>query len=107
MKRSGALPLRRSSRIQLRVPVKLSGTLPEGRHFAQDTHVLSISKYGARLITHLPLKVGMQVRVQPRRGRDSALFRVAWMGREGTPSEGEVGIEYVRVSNLLGVTFPE
>ncbi len=99
--------LRRSSRIYLRVPVKLSGTLPDGKPFSEDTYILTISKYGARLVTRLGLKVDMRVKVQPRNGKDSALFRVAWVGREDTPRAGEVGIEYVRVSNLLGITFPE
>ncbi len=100
-------PLRRSSRIYLRVPVTLSGTSPEGKPFSENTYILSISKYWAKLVTQLPLRVDMRVKVQPRNGKDSALFRVAWVGREDTPRAGEAGIEYVRVSNLLGITFPE
>ncbi len=100
-------PLRRSSRIYLRVPVHLSGTFPDGKPFVEDTHILSISKYGAKLASRLPLKVGMQVKVKPKKSHDSALFRVAWLGAPDSPRSGEVGIEYVRVSNLLGVVFPE
>lgn len=100
-------PLRRSARIYLRVPVHLSGTFPDGKPFSEDTHIVSISKYGAKLSSRLPLRVGMQVKVKPKKGHDSAMFRVAWLGASGSPRAGEVGIEYVRVSNLLGVAFPE
>lgn len=99
--------LRRSSRVNIAIPVRVSGMLADKKPFTEDTYVVSISKYGAKLKTQQPLKVGMQVRVQPRRRREGGLFKVVWTGREGTPREGEVGIEYVRVSNLLGVAFPE
>ena len=99
--------LRRSTRIYIRVPVTLSGKLPSGKAFSEDTYILSISKYGARLQCLQPLKVGMQVTVQPKRGNVSALFRVAWTGTVNTPREGEIGIEYITVSNLLGVSFPD
>lgn len=101
------VPLRRSTRIHVRVPVTISGKLPEGKPFTEDTHILTISKFGAKLKTQLPLKVGFQLKVQVGRRREAALFRVVWTGREGTAREGEVGIEYVQVSNLLGVTFPD
>lgn len=99
-------PLRRSTRVIARAPVTISGVL-DGKSYTADAHILTISKYGARLKVDLPLKVGMEVHVQPKQGESSALFRVVWTGREDTPRAGEVGIEYVKVSNLLGVTFPE
>ncbi len=100
-------PLRRSSRVNVRIPVTISGTLGDNTPFVEDTTILSISKYGAKVRTRLPLTMGMQLRVQPKQHGESGLFTVVWVGRRGTPREGEVGIEYVRVSNLLGVTFPE
>ncbi len=75
--------------------------------FREETLILSISKYGAKIQTRLPLAMGMKVRVQPKQRSDCGFFNVVWVGRPGTPREGEVGIECVRVSNLLGVTFPE
>jgi PilZ domain len=107
MKPDGLAPLRRSVRVQVRVPVTISGTLPDGSPFRQHGHIVTVSKYGAKLKTELPLKVGTQVRVKPEKGSQPGLFRVVWVGREGTPRAGEIGIEYLRVSNLLGITFPE
>ncbi len=98
---------RRSARVHVNVPITLSGKLPGGKSFTEDTYIISISKYGAKLRSNQPLQVGTRLKVQPKRGRQSGLFRVVWIGREGSPREGEIGIEYVRVSNLLGVTFPD
>ncbi len=99
-------PLRRSSRVTVRVPVTISGTLPDGKPFSEDTQILCISKYGAKVKAQSPLSVGMELKVQPKQRREAGLFRVVWTGREGTPRAGEAGIEYVKVSNLLGVSFP-
>jgi hypothetical protein len=99
--------LRRSARVNVRIAVKLSGTLPDGKVFSEDTSVVTVSKYGAKLKTQQPLTVGMEVKVQPRGRRQAGLFKVVWIGRPGSPREGEVGIEYVHVSNLLGIAFPD
>ncbi len=99
--------MRRSTRVNVRIPVRISGTLGDNTPFVEDTSVLSISKFGARIQTRLPLTAGMKLKVQPKQQGESGLFAVVWVGRQGTPREGEVGIEYVRVSNLLGVTFPD
>ena len=98
---------RRSTRVHVNVAVVLSGKFPGGKPFSEETLIMSISKYGAKVKTDLPLKVGMQVKIQPKKRREAANFRVVWKGREGTPREGEVGVEYVKVSNFLGVAFPD
>jgi hypothetical protein len=105
--KSASSPLRRSARVNIRMPVKISGTLPDGKPFAEESFVMTVSKFGAKIKSAQPLKVGTQLKVQPRGRRDSALFRVVWIGREGSPREGEIGIEYIKVSNLLGVAFPD
>ena len=90
----------------MRIPVTVSGTLPEGQPFAEDTFVLTVSKHGAKLKTKSRLQTGMQVTVKPKLRKEAAEFRVVWTGRPGTLREGEAGIEYVKVSNLLGIWFP-
>ncbi len=100
-------PMRRSARVNLRMPVMISGTWPDNKTFTEETQVLTVSKYGAKIKSQQPLKVGMQVKVQPKGRRESAIFRVVWTGRVGSPREGEIGIEYIRVSNLLGVAVPD
>jgi hypothetical protein len=103
----GSLPLRRSARVNIGCPVTISGVLANNLPFAEETKVVTISKHGARLKTHLPLRVGMHVKIQPLNGSNVGFFKVVWVGRAGTPRAGEVGVEYAgKVSNLLGVNFP-
>lgn len=99
--------VRRSARVNIRIPVTISGTSADNKVFQEDTFAVTLSKFGAKIKTNIPMKEGMQLKLKPKGRKDTALFRVAWIGREGTPREGEVGIEYVKVSNLLGVAFPD
>ena len=99
-------PLRRSTRIQLRIPVLISGTLADGKRFLKEVHVLSVSKFGARIKADVKLSVGAEVRVETKQ-KAGATFRVVWVGLEGTPRAGEIGLEYVKMSNLLGISFPQ
>ena len=100
--------MRRSARVNIRCPVKISGMLANSLPFAEDTKITSISKFGAKLKTRVPLRVGMQVKIQPVYGDIAGVFKVVWVGREGTPRAGEVGVEYPDcVTRVLGVIFPE
>jgi hypothetical protein len=106
-KPAGSTPFRRSARVQVRIPVTLSGTLPDGKAFSEETYITSVSKYGGRIKSGSPVTVGVEVKVQPRLKREAGLFRVVWVGREGTSRAGEIGLEYVDLLSLFGVTFPE
>ena len=107
-KMGSSLPFRRSARVNIGCPVKISGTLANNMPFAEDTRILTISKYGARLKTSIPLQVGMRVKVEPLRGENSGVFKVVWVGREGTPRAGEVGVEYGKgIAGILGINFPD
>jgi PilZ domain len=102
-----ASPIRRSARVQIRIPVTISGSLAGGSPFVEDTYVVSVSKFGAKIRTQHPLEPGMEIRVKPRTRREDAPFEVVWVGREGTLRAGEIGVQYVKVSSLLGVWFPD
>lgn len=76
--------------------------------FAEDAQITTLSKYGAKLKTRLPLQVGMQLKVEPLLGRNAGVFKVVWVGRAGTPRAGEVGVEYGReIAEILGINFPD
>ena len=75
--------------------------------FAENARIVTLSKFGAKLKTRIPLQVGMQVKVQPLQGENSGVFKVVWVGREGSPRAGEVGVEYAReTADILGINFP-
>lgn len=107
-KTSTSLPYRRSARVNIACPVRLSGTLPTRTPFAETARIVTLSKFGAKIKTSLPLNVGMQVKLQPLRGKNEGVFNVVWVGREGTPRAGEVGVECTHgVASILGITFPD
>jgi PilZ domain len=99
--------MRRSTRIQVRIPVAVTGTLPGGEAFTEQTHVLTVSKFGARLKCRHPLSPGMEIRVKPKAAIADALFHVVWAEGSENNGSGEVGIQYVNASNLFGVAFPD
>jgi hypothetical protein len=106
-KTTGLLPLRRSSRVNVGCPVTISGTLPNDVPFTEDAQVVTVSKYGAKLKTQIPLQVEMKLRIQPRQGKNSGVFKVVWVGRKGTPRAGEVGVECAKETTaILGINFP-
>ncbi|HXW13440.1 MAG TPA: hypothetical protein VEN79_02935 [Terriglobia bacterium] len=108
VKSTSSSPLRRSMRVNIGCPVRISGTLANHMPFAEDAQIVTVSKYGAKLKTHLPLRVGLQLKVAPLRGKNSGVFKVVWVGREDTPRAGEVGLEYAReVGSILGINFPD
>src|ERR1022692_3793264 len=80
-KTTSSLPPRRSSRVNIGCPVTISGVLTDHAPFAEDTRIVTVSKYGAKLKTRIPLQVGMQVKVKPLGGTKSGVFKVVWLGR--------------------------
>lgn len=98
--------MRRSTRVQVRIPVIVMGTLPNGETFSEETYVVTVSKFGARLKCSYALTPGMELRVKPKAGDEDALFQVVWTGGRSGPS-GEVGIQYVKRANVFGVAFPD
>lgn len=102
---SARASMRRSTRIQVRIPVSVTGILPSGEPFTEQTYVLTVSKFGAWLRCRYPLSPGMEVRVRPKVGNADGLFHVVWVGG-GAGNPDEVGIQYVKPSNLFGVVFP-
>ena len=60
---ASSVPLRRSTRVNIGCPVRISGTLANHAPFAEDAQIVTLSKFGAKLKTHLPLRVGMQLKV--------------------------------------------
>lgn len=98
--------MRRSTRIQVRVPVSITGVLPGGKSFTEQAYVLSVSKYGARLKCRHPLSPGMEIRVKPTAGDHDAVYQVVWTG-SGPDDSDEVGIQSVNPSSHFGISFPD
>ena len=107
-KSTTSLPLRRSTRVNIGCPVRISGLMPNHAPFSENAQIVTVSKFGAKLKAPIQLQVGMKVTVAPLLGKKSGVFRIVWVGRPGTPRAGEVGMEYAtEPTNLLGINFPD
>ncbi|MBI4464698.1 MAG: PilZ domain-containing protein [Acidobacteria bacterium] len=99
-------PVRRSDRISLRLPVRVSGAFAMGREFTTNTRTLLLSRHGAKilldheLIPHSTLSVGC---LETNKEADARL--VGFMGQE--PEGPSYGIEFLDKNvNLWNIEFP-
>lgn len=92
--RSQRLGKRRDPRIDLALPVLLTGTDSSGRPLDQRVITINISRRGALLngIHGLP---GPGDKISLARGHKKEEFRVAWVGGDNTPAAGQIGVAAV------------
>jgi hypothetical protein len=82
---------RRDPRIDVLLPVLLTGVDEYGRSLDQRVTTVNISRRGALLEgLHGRLRPGDHVNLA--RGHKKEAFRVAWVGEVGTPSERQIGV---------------
>ncbi len=92
--RAQRLGRRRDARIELALPVLLTGTDVRGRPLDQRVMTINISRRGA-LLDGVHGLVGKGDKISLARGRKKEQFRVAWVGEEDTPAEGQIGVAAV------------
>jgi hypothetical protein len=91
---------RREPRTEVSLPLLLTGTDVHGRPLDQRVTALNISRRGALL-------EGIHGRLQPgdkvclARGTQEEQFRVAWVGAEGTPGAGQIGVTAIAPKTSL------
>lgn len=92
--RAQRLGKRRDPRIDLALPVSLSGTDISGRPLDQRVMTINISRRGALMEgVHGMLKLGDEIFLSRLQKKEA--FRVAWVGGEGSPVEGQIGVSAV------------
>jgi hypothetical protein len=82
---------RRDPRIDVTLPVLLTGTDENGRPLDQRVTTVNISRRGA-LLEGIYGRVGLGDHVTLARANKKEQFRVAWVGEAGTPSDGQIGV---------------
>ena len=98
-----SLKARRSSRIALRVPVKIS---IRDSNAALDAQTTIINKNGARFECEQPLESMQEVVVCTHRG-NTAIGKVVWAGtRPNVDGNYDFAVELSKPANLFGVSFP-
>lgn len=95
-----ALARRREERLTLTLSVRLWGLDSEGKPFAQAAQTHDITRLGARVkpVTCLK-KAGDIIGVQY--GEEKARYRVVWVGKMGTPTEGMIGLSCVEPEKFI------
>jgi len=92
--RAQRLGKRRDPRIDLALPVLLTGTDVSGRPLDQRVMTVNISRRGALLEgIHGILGPGNKIFLERLHKKEQ--FRVAWVGREDTPAAGQIGVAAV------------
>jgi len=82
---------RRDPRIDVKLPVLLTGTDENGRPLDQRVTTINISRRGA-LLEGIYGRLRPGDRVDLARGQKKEQFRVAWVGDADTPSDGQIGV---------------
>jgi len=101
----GGVPLRKSARVFVEVPIRVRGARPNGPVFDEQTSIITLSKHGACLVSGYSLDVGMKLLLETVRGREFK-SNVVWVGSEASRSEGQVGVQCRGLAQSLGFQFP-
>lgn len=92
--RAQRLGKRRDPRIEIALPVHLTATDITGRPLDQRVMTINISRRGALLGgVHGMLKLGDEIFLERLQKKEQ--FRVKWVGDEGSPVEGQIGVAAV------------
>ncbi len=92
--RAQRLGKRRDPRIDLALPVMLTGTDSSGRPLDQRVITVNISRRGA-LLDGIHGMLGAGDKISLARGQKKEEFRVAWVGEDDTPRAGQIGVAAV------------
>jgi hypothetical protein len=92
--RAQRLGKRRDPRIDLALPVMLTGTDSSGRPLDQRVITVNISLRGA-LLDGIHGMLGAGDKISLARGHKKEEFRVAWVGEDDTPRAGQIGVAAV------------
>lgn len=99
------MPARHCDRIKLVVPVEVV-VQDESERRVVVASTVDASAFGAQLRDfHGQVRVGETVTVLC--GQRRCNFRVAWVGKTGSPQENHIGIESLENENFWGIDFQE
>jgi hypothetical protein len=99
-------PRRRSQRVLMQVPVRLSGTDGQGKKFEEETATLAINAHGALVLMQARVISGGKVQLQHNLTKEEQECHVAFLGpvRSG---KSEVGLEFSEARpSFWRVAFP-
>lgn len=98
--------VRRSSRVNVSIPVKLRTTGKNGTNSEEQATIITLSKYGACVLANVNSEVGNIVFIRTQKGLEFKAS-VAWVGNELSKTKGQIGIKCRGLAQALGFNFPE
>ena len=98
---------RRSKRVNLAIPIVLSGKDSSGNEFQESTRTAVVNRHGARITTTRELVLGGVVTVENRSLALAAKATVVSVGKRRFPGEPvEIGVQLIKAGNVWGIIFP-
>ena len=98
---------RYKNREKMVLAVRISGKTVDGIEFDELTHTIDIAVNGARLGGLFDVKLQKGDVIEIRRHQRRAKFRVVWIGEQGTPRFGHVGVQGIdMLPNFWGLELP-
>lgn len=99
--------LRRSPRIDQRIPVRVHGESRDGQRVDQLAEADQVSAHGVRMTIGVALPTGSLVEVQNPDTQRGARYRVVWAVEAGSAGQWQVGLELVSGDiSFWGIAFP-
>ncbi len=95
---------RRTDRVNIKMPVRVSAVDATGQKLSEQGHTLTISRYGATIVLNRQLVPGLHLTIMTSKGESSAVL----LGQIGGQSGVHVyGIAFLEPTlNLWGIQFP-
>lgn len=98
--------LRRTGRVNQRLPVVLSWQDEEGYSRQEATETVNLSKHGVMLLSFSELQPGQLVRVMTPGSGKETLARVVRAAPAQIPGRTEVALEFLATEDYWGIEFP-
>ncbi len=98
---------RRSDRLMLTIPLRVTGVDDRGQAFEKEARTINLNRHGARIQLRLPLKSGQVLGLVNLITRRGGNFRVVGPTQPYSEGGGEWGVECLDAAkNIWGIQFP-
>lgn len=98
---------RRSTRLNISVPIVISGKDTYGQPFRENSRATVMNMHGAKILTFHHLALGSELSIENRAIAVTAPATVVWLGERKFPKDlGEAGIQLAEPGNVWGVDVP-
>jgi len=100
-------PHRRTTRVLLRIPIRVNGTGANGQPFDEETFTVMIDGYGAHIALKNPPRPGERLTITNLRSGKSCPFRLVRRLSKPPSGEADWGVECLQAgANFWGIYFP-